>query len=218
MNFGSAYGHWDLVIVSSLVLLLFSFSFFRPQTQRDWRTFGAFSAFIVALFVEMYGFPLTIYLLYGWLSSHFPSIDWFSHDSSHLLQTLLGWKGDAHLGLLHIISNVLIVGGFALLSFSWKILFKAQQKHQLATSGPYSKIRHPQYVAFIVIMLGFLIQWPTLPTLIMFPVLITAYIRLASREETQEKQMFGELYIQYAEKTPRFIPSLYDNTYLRRHY
>ena len=163
MNFGSAYGHWDLVIVSSLVLLLFSFSFFRPQTQRDWRTFGAFSAFIVALFVEMYGFPLTIYLLYGWLSSHFPSIDWFSHDSSHLLQTLLGWKGDAHLGLLHIISNVLIVGGFALLSFSWKILFKAQQKHQLATSGPYSKIRHPQYVAFIVIMLGFLIQWPTLP-------------------------------------------------------
>jgi len=206
MNNLPAYGHWQLVIIHSIIILVFAFSFFRPQSRRDWRTFGTFAAFIVALYTEMYGFPLTIYLLSGWLVSRFPSIDWFSHDSSHLLQTLLGWKGDAHVGPLHIISNVLIVGGFILLSASWKVLFEAQQNHQLATSGPYAKIRHPQYAAFILIMLGFLIQWPTLPTLIMFPVLIAVYFRLSVREENNVRWVFGDLYVRYADKTPRFIP------------
>jgi len=212
MNNLTAYGHWHLVIINSILILVFAFSFFRPQSRRDWRTFGTFAAFVVALFTEMYGFPLTIYLLSGWLVKRFPSIDWFSHNSSHLLQTLLGWKGDAHFGPIHIISNVLIVGGFILLSASWKVLFKAQQIHQLAISGPYSRIRHPQYAAFIVIMLGFLIQWPTLPTLVMFPVLIMVYKRLAVREENYAKQVFGELYARYATRTPRFIPRFNDYT------
>lgn len=206
MNDLPAYGHWKLVIINSMIILIFAFSFFRPQSRRDWRTFGAFAAFVVALFTEMYGFPLTIYLLSGWLVSRFPSIDWFSHNSSHLLQTLLGWNGDAHVGPLHIISNVLIIGGFVLLSAAWKVLYEAQQNHQLAMSGPYAKIRHPQYAAFIVIMLGFLIQWPTLPTLVMFPILIAVYIRLSVREENYVKQMFGELYVRYADRTPRYFP------------
>jgi len=193
-----------------MIILIFAFSFFRPQSRRDWRTFGAFTAFVLALFTEMYGFPLTIYLLSEWLIKHYPSIDWFSHDSSHLLQTLLAWKGDAHLGPLHVLSNILIVGGFILLSASWKVLFKAQQDHQLAVSGPYARIRHPQYAAFIVIMLGFLIQWPTLPTLIIFPVLLAVYFRLSVREENDARQSFGELYTRYSERTPRFIPHLHD--------
>jgi len=211
MNDLPAYGHWQLVIINSMIILIFAFSFFRPQSRRDWRTFGTFAAFVVALFTEMYGFPLTVYLLSRWLVSRFPAVDWFSHNSSHLLQTLLGWKSDAHWGPLHIISNVLIVGGFVMLSASWKVLFKAQQIHQLATSGLYAKIRHPQYTAFIIIMLGFLIQWPTLPTLIMFPILIIVYTRLAISEEHHAKQAFGELYTRYAERTPRFIPRLHNN-------
>ncbi len=202
------YGLWQLVIINSAIVLIFVFSFFTPQTRRDWRTFGAFSAFVIALFTEMYGFPLTIYLLSGWLVSRFPEVDWFSHNSSHLLQTLLGWRGNAHFGPLHTISNVLVLGGLALMAVSWKVLFRAQREFKIAQTGPYARIRHPQYAAFIIIMIGFLLQWPTIPTLIMFPVLVVIYLRLARREEIETLERFGEQYAQYAEDIPRFIPRI----------
>jgi protein-S-isoprenylcysteine O-methyltransferase Ste14 len=206
MDIMADYGLWPLVLINSLIILIFTFSFFQPQTRRDWRTFGAFSAFVIALFSEMYGFPLTIYLLSGWLTSRFPEINWFSHQSSHLLQTLLGWEGDAHVGPLHILSNILIIGGLILLAVSWKVLYRAQRNFEIARSGPYAIIRHPQYVAFILIMVGFLVQWPTLPTLVMFPILLWIYHRLARREEKEALALFGERYARYAENTPRFIP------------
>ena len=208
MDLMTDYGLWPLVIINSLVILIFAFSFFQPQTRRDWRTFGAFAAFVVALFTEMYGFPLTIYLLSGWLTSRFPGINWFSHNSSHLLQTLLGWRGDPHFSPFHLISDAMVLGGLILLAASWKILYRARRNFEIARTGPYAKIRHPQYAAFIIIMLGFLIQWPTLPTLIMFPVLIWVYSRLARREEKEALAEFGELYARYAENTPRFIPQI----------
>lgn len=206
MNDLPAYGHWQLVILSSLLVLFFAFSFFKPRTRQDWRTFGTFAAFVIALFTEMYGFPLTIYLLSGWLSTRFPAISWFSHDSSHLFQTLLGWKGDAHFGPLHIISNIFIISGFLLLSSSWKVLYRAQKDGEMAVTGPYAKIRHPQYLAFIIIMIGFLFQWPTFPTLIMFPVLVVMYVRLAQKEEKEALTVFGERYARYMGFTPSFLP------------
>ena len=206
MNSMPAYGHWPVVMVYSLVLLIFVFSFFRPRTRRDWRTFGTFSAFVIALFTEMYGFPLTVYLLSGWLGSRYPEIDWFSHNAGHLWQTLLGLGSSTHFGLLHIISDMLIVGGLVLLAASWKVLFRAQQNHELAVTGPYARVRHPQYAAFMVIMFGFLVQWPTLPTLVMFPVLVWIYVRLARREEKEALAEFGEQYARYVENTPRFLP------------
>ena len=209
MHSTASYGLWPLVIGHSLFILIFVLSFFRPRTKRDWRTFGTFSAFIVALFTEMYGFPLTIYLLSGWLGSRFPEVDWLSHNAGHILQTILGWEGDAHFSPLHIISNLLLIGGFFLLAASWKVLFHAQKNHALAVTGPYARLRHPQYAAFMVIMVSFLIQWPTLLTLAMFPILVWTYARLALREETQVLAEFGEGYIHYAEQTPRFIPRLW---------
>lgn len=203
-----AYGLWSLVVINSLIFIIFAFSFAKPQSARDWRSFGAFSAFLVALFTEMYGFPLTIYLLSGWLTSHYPGVDWLSHDAGHLLEELFGWRGNPHFGPFHIASSLLILAGFMLLASSWNVLYKAQRKHVLATSGPYARIRHPQYVGFVVIMIGFLLQWPTVVTLAMFPVLVWMYVRLARTEERWALDEFGDEYRRYMLSTPAFIPRL----------
>lgn len=209
MNHGeTAYGLWFLVALNSAVFILFAFSFFKPATTRDWRSFSAFSAFIVALFVEMYGFPLTIYLLSGWLASRFPGLDLLTHNTGHLWSTLLGDTGDPHFGVLHLASYVFLGYGFYLLSSAWHVLYHAQRKNSLATTGPYARIRHPQYVAFVLILLGFLLQWPTLLTLLMFPVLLVMYGRLAITEEAEMRALFGEAFRLYADRTPRFVPRL----------
>src|SRR5262245_24300988 len=204
-----AYGLWSLVIINSALFVFFALSFFKPRTTRDWRTFGTFSAFIVALFVEMYGFPLTIYLLYGWLAQRFPGVDPLSHDSGHLGYPLLGFRGNPHLNPIHLASNVVIVLGFWLLASAWKVLYEAQRTSTLATAGPYARIRHPQYAAFILIMVGFLLQWPTLVTVVMFPILTVTYVRLARREQAEVRSLFGPVWDEYAAHTPRFIPDLW---------
>jgi methanethiol S-methyltransferase len=208
MNESSGYGLWSLAILNSLVFIIFAFSFAKPKTSLDWRSFGAYSAFIVALFTEMYGFPLTIYLLMPWLSANFPGIDFLSHDAGHLLEMMLGWKVDPHFGPFHLLSNILIFGGFILLSSSWQVLYQAQKEHRLATTGPYARVRHPQYLAFILIMFGFLLQWPTLITLVMFPILLVVYARLAKAEERAVLAEFGTEYEAYCKRTPAFIPRL----------
>ena len=204
------YGLWSLVIINSLAFIIFAFSFATPKSGSDWRSFGAFSAFLVALFTEMYGFPLTIYLLSGWLSSAFPDVDFFSHDAGHLLETVVGaifgWDFDPHAGPFHIVSYVFIFAGFVLLARSWGILYEAQRRRELAASGPYARVRHPQYVGFISIMFGFLLQWPTLLTLVMFPILVAMYVRLARREERDALAGFGEQYRRYMEVVPGFFP------------
>jgi protein-S-isoprenylcysteine O-methyltransferase Ste14 len=201
-----AYGLWLLVTVNSAVFILFAFSFAKPQSSRDWRSFGAFSAFVVALFTEMYGFPLTIYLLSGWIQSRYPGLDLLSHDAGHLWSSLLGLKGDPHLSVPHIISNLLIAGGFVLLSVSWQVLHSAQRRHDLATTGPYAYLRHPQYVGFLAISFGFLLQWPTILTLAMFPLLVVMYVRLALAEEAEAHHDFGARFDRYAAATPRWLP------------
>lgn len=209
MNAASeSYGLWALVIVNSAVFIIFAFSFFKPRTKRDWRSFGAFSAFVVALFTEMYGFPLTIYLLSGWLQSRFPDIDWLTHDAGHLPEMIFGWRANPHFGPFHVLSFFFIGGGFLVLAAAWPVLYRAQQTGTLARTGPYARIRHPQYVGFVMIMLGFLVQWPTILTLAMFPILAFMYWRLALYEEREAERVFGDEYRRYIEMTPRFIPSL----------
>lgn len=205
------YGLWSLVFINSAIFIIFAFSFFKPATARDWRTFGAFSAFLVALFTEMYGFPLTIYFLSGWLQSNFPNIDWLAHDSGHLLEMMFGWESNPHFGPFHLLSLVFIGGGFILLSAAWRVLYAAQKTGTLAVNGPYARVRHPQYVGFVMILTGFLFQWPTILTLAMFPVLVFMYWRLALNEERMVESEFGETYRAYAHQVPRFIPRLRPN-------
>jgi protein-S-isoprenylcysteine O-methyltransferase Ste14 len=204
----SDYGLWSLVVINSAIFIMFAYSFFKPQTSRDWRSFGAFSAFLVALFTEMYGFPLTIYLLSGWLQSRYPNVDWFSHDAGHLLEMLFGWKANPHFGPFHLLSFALIIGGFFLISKAWYVLYQSQRSGHLATTGPYAYVRHPQYDGFILVLLGFLVQWPTILTLAMFPVLVWMYVRLARAEEREAIAAFGDAYRQYAANVPGFIPRL----------
>ena len=213
----SDYGLWSLVLLNSAIFIFFAFSFVKPKTNTAWRSLGAFSAFIVALFTEMYGFPLTIYFLSGWLTETYPDVNFLAHENGHLLHTFFGVQGDAHWDPFHIASMVFIVAGFFILSSAWNVLHHAQKNHQLATTGWYASCRHPQYLAFIMIMFGFLLQWPTLPTLGMFPILVVVYVKLAKREEALAIAEFGELYMNYIKTTPSWIPYLNLNVEGKNH-
>ena len=203
------YGLWPLVAFNSLLFIVFAASFFHPRTKRDWRALGGFSAFVVALFTEMYGYPLTVYLFSGPLAGVIPGVN-LSHNSGHLLNDLVGWKGDPHLSPFHLASYVFIIGGFWLIAAGWKTLYSAQKRRELATAAAYAHLRHPQYLGFIVIMVGFLLQWPTVVTLVMFPILLVVYRRLAIREEREVRAEFGAAYDTWAASTPRFVPRLHE--------
>src|SRR3989344_1815620 len=201
------YGNWFMVLLSVILYLFFIKSAFKPRTKVDWKTFRIFGAFIIALFAEMYGFPLTIFFFTSYFGNKFFNID-FSHDSGHILNKILGIGGDPHFNWLHLISNGFIIGGLILIASAWKVLYKAQRKNTLATTGEYHYIRHPQYTGFILVIVGFLLQWPTLITLLMAPILIFRYIKLAKSEEGAMVQEYGEEYANYKKKTPAFFPSV----------
>jgi protein-S-isoprenylcysteine O-methyltransferase Ste14 len=205
MEAESAYGLWPLVIFNIALFLVFAASFFHPRTGRDWRAMGAFSAFLVALFTEMYGIPLTVYLLSGWLGERFPALR-PTHGGGHLWNDLIGWSGDPHLSPFHLASYVFIGGGFWLISAAWQVLHDAARNDRLATTGVYARVRHPQYDGFLLIMVGFLLQWPTIPTLVMFPILAVVYTRLARAEEREVAARFGQAWWDYAARTPAFWP------------
>ena len=200
----SGYGLWGLVIINVALFVGFGISFFHPGSRRDWKVMGGFSAFIVALFAEMYGFPLTIYLLSAVVGDKI-GVD-LTHDGGHLWSELIGWKGDPHVSPFHLLSYAFIGGGFWAVSAGWKHLLAAVKEHKLATTGPYEYVRHPQYAGFLAIMVGFLLQWPTIPTLVMFPVLVLVYRRLAINEERSVRAEFGADWDAYASVTPRFLP------------
>ena len=204
----NGYGLWFLVVFNSILFIVFAVSFFHPNSKRDWRVMGGFSAFVIALFTEMYGYPPTVYLLTGPFAGLIPGVN-LSHNSGHLWTDLIGWKGDPHFSPFHLASYLFIGGGFWLIAAAWKVLFAAQKKGELATGGAYAHVRHPQYLGFILIMVGFLLQWPTLATLVMFPVLLVVYRRLAIREERDVRAEVGAAYDRYASRVPRFIPHLH---------
>ena len=202
----AAYGLWPLVFLNTALFVIFAFSFFRPRTQRDWRVMGGYSAFMIA-HTEMYGIPLTVYLLGSWLGSRVPLLD-DTHAGGHLWNDLVGWTGDPHLSPVHLASYVFIGGGFWLIAAAWQILHEAAREGKLATRGPYAWVRHPQYDGFLLVMMVFLLQWPTIPTLLMFPVLFTVYVQLARAEEREVAAEFDKEWSDYAARTPGFIPAL----------
>ena len=205
MEADASYGLWPLVALNTVLFIVFAASFFHPKTGRDWRAMGGFSAFLLALFTEMYGAPLTVYLLSGWLGNQIPALR-ATHSGGHLWNDLIGWTGDPHLSPFHLASYAFIGGGFWLIAAAWRVLFAAARAGQLATTGPYRWVRHPQYDGLLLIMVGFLLQWPTIPTLVLFPILASMYVRLAASEDREVARAFGPEWERYAAVTPGFIP------------
>lgn len=199
-----AYGLWPLVIINVGLFAGFLFSFAKPTTKVEWRSLGLFSSFIVALFVEMYGFPLTIYFLTSLLGNRYPVANPFSHENGHLLGIFFGVRSD-HGTLLHLLSNILIFAGAMFIAQGWNAVHKGGGL--VATDGPYKYVRHPQYVGFIAIIVGFLIQWPTLITIVMAPVLIVRYILLAKKEEAYMIKSYPKEYGAYMQKVPAWFPN-----------
>lgn len=200
-----AYGLWGLVAINIGLFVWFLLSFAKPSTKIEWRNFGLFSSFVIALFVEMYGFPLTIYLLTSWLGSKYPAANPFSHENGHLLGLFFGLQ-TGHGTLFHLLSNFLIIGGAVLIVQGWKAIHKGGAS--LVITGPYRYVRHPQYIGFIAVILGFLIQWPTVVTLLMAPILIVRYVFLAKKEENFMLAQFPREYHVYMERVPGWFPKL----------
>ena len=197
------YGWWSATILNILLFGGFVLSFLAPTRRHEWRSFGVFLAFIVALFAEMYGFPLTIYLLTSLLGGLIPLTDPFRHLNGHLWVSLFGgpdWLKD----VVCQMGSVAMLGGLLLMSIGWRHIHRAHGG--LVTDSVYRSMRHPQYSALMLITLGMLMQWPTLPTLLMGPVLIVAYYRLARYEESVLLAHFGDAYRQYMAHVPAFVP------------
>ena len=197
-----------VVAFNILLVVFFALSFIKQKQAVEWRSMGLFIGFIVALFTEMYGLPLTIYFLSQWLGTSYPVLSPYSHNNGHLWLVLLGLSNlGIAMTVLHLVSNGLIFFGFYLLYAGWSLIYKSEGKH-LVTTGVYSYIRHPQYVGLFLITVGFLIQWPTLITLMLWPFLIFAYYRLAKREEAEVAKQFPDEFAAYKAAVPAFFPRI----------
>lgn len=203
---GYAYGFWTIVLFSVLITLFLVFSFVKPKNKFEWRSMSAFVGFIVALFTEMYGVPLTIYFLTGWLGKSYPVLDPFSHSNGHLVLVFLGLSNSIWaISILHLITNTIIFFGFYIVYKGWQQIHSAGE-NELVTDGIYAKIRHPQYVGMWLVTIGFLIQWPTIITLFMWPVLILLYYRLSIQEEETLLKKFGIDFERYKAYVPAYFP------------
>ena len=203
-----AYGLWSAVFFNAALVVFFALSFVRPTRAYEWRSMGAFIGFIAALFTEMYGFPLTVYLLTNWLGNRYPVLHPFSHANGHLLLVALGLsQSEPAMTILHLVTNGFMLLGFYLLYRGWIPIYNATGD-ELVTEGIYSRIRHPQYVGIFLITGGLLVQWPTIVTVITWPLLMAAYYRLAFREEAALEAKFGERFFEYRRRVPAFIPRI----------
>lgn len=197
------YGVWVIVVFNIGLFLFFIASFLAPTGRKEWRNLGLVTAFLVALFTEMHGFPLTIYLLTAWLGEAYPVLDPFTHKHGHLWVVVFGGSDIAWSVVMGLSLLVMLVG-FILLSKGWREIHRGHGA--LITDGSYAFARHPQYAGLFLVIIGFLIQWPTLLTVLMTPVLVYAYVLLARREEHIMQKHFGDTYTQYAHCTPMFFP------------
>jgi protein-S-isoprenylcysteine O-methyltransferase Ste14 len=184
-------GRNGVIVINVLVFACFLalLSYRTPSKGGHWKSKGAFIGFLIALFTEMFGLPLVIYIFSPFFD--YPFI-------LPLSRKILGRFG-------MIAGTWVTLTGIVLLLLGWRRIHRAET---LVTDGIYRYIRHPQYVGIFLIIFGWLLHWPTLLTLIIFPVLVGSYYWLAIREERELEEALGIEYANYKAKTPRFFPHL----------
>jgi len=191
---------WGLVAVMVVVASWVLYRYLTPKTWREWASAGLVQAFIIALYAEMYGFPLTIYLLV-----RFFGLDRGTVNAS-LWSTLFGF-GELGMIVFMIPGYILLFAGIGLFAQGWRELYRARQQNRLVTDGLYGVVRHPQYLGLFVALFGEgIVHWPTVFSVGLFPIIVLAYTYLARKEERRMVEQFGDEYRAYQRRVPMFIP------------
>lgn len=193
-------GAWGLAVIVIVVVSWMLYRYLAPQSWKEWGRAGVVQAFIIAFYAEMYGFPLTIYFL-----SRFFGLDLVWTEGGNLWAQLFGTP------MAHIVAMFLgyaiVFGGAVMVADGWRRVHKARREQRLATGGVYARVRHPQYTGLFLIVFGEgIVHWPTIVSVIAFPVIVIIYTLLARREERQVIKEFGDEYRTYMQRVPMFIP------------
>lgn len=195
-------GVWGFTAIMIVVASWVLYRYLAPRSWREWASAGLVQAFIIALYAEMYGFPLTIYLMV-----RFFGLDGANLNAS-LWSTALG-MGEFGMMIAMVLGYALLFVGIGLFIQGWRELYRARQQSRLVTDGLYALVRHPQYTGLFLGLFGEgVVHWPTIFSVALFPVIVLAYYLLARSEEKKVLAQFGDEYRAYQQRVPMFVPRL----------